>query len=482
MRWWDAGARVRAGLVAANALGLALASEREVRWAALALAAGALLLIVRSLRTGKASGPLVLSRPPARDEAVFLGRGFEWTLETAQETVESGRAAARGESDLWLADPLLDRHLLVVGTTGTGKTRLLELLALQAVARGDAVIVVDPKGDDGLLRRVSGAAGPRFRLFSLPHPGKSVRYNPIGRYRDVREVADRVAALLPASGDALPFRNFAWEIVDTVARELDGKKPVAFRALKRHGIDRPIGPLAARPREHYLKTASALVPLLSKLSSELLSPASGGLSWDEVDRRRDVAYLSLGSLLGAETAGAVAKAALLDLQAYVGARYADGTDSGPIWLFVDELGDVVTESFIHVLNKSRGAGLRVVACVQTLGDLEAALGSEARAMQVLGNMNAVVQFRAPGENDAAVFSRLSGERLFRMRSEGASYEPALFASGFRQVDDFRARFGETSDWREHALVPPWAVVQLPVFHFFARVEGAVFKGRVPVIA
>jgi conjugal transfer pilus assembly protein TraD len=344
------------------------------------------------------------------------------------------------------------------------------------------VVVIDPKGDDALLRRVREAAGPRFRLLSLPHPGKSVRYNPIGRYRDVREVADRVAALLPSSGDALPFRNFAWEIVDTVARHLDGKSPVTFRALKHHAIDRPIGPLASRPREHYLKTASALIPVLSQLSVDLLSPTSGGLSWDAVDRERSVVYFSLGTLLAAQTAAAVAKVALLDLQSYVGARYADARGSGPIWLFVDELGDVATDAFVHLLNKSRGAGLRVVACAQTLGDLEAALGSQARALQVFGNASTVVQFRAPGENDAAVFSRLSGERLLRTRSEGEAYEPALFTSGFRQVDDFRARFGETSSWREHALVPPWALVQLPVFHFFARVDGSVLKGRVPVLA
>lgn len=480
MRWWDAGVRVRAGLVAANALALAFLTGGPVRWAALALAAGTIALVVRPLRRD-ASGPLVLDRPPERENAALLGRGFEWTIEAAQETVETGRPAARSEADLWLPDRMLGQHVLIAGGTGTGKTRLLELLALQAVARGDAVVLIDPKGDEALLRRVGRAAGARLRLFSLPHPGKSVRYNPIGRYRDVREVADRVAALLPASGDALPFRNFGWEIVDTVARELDGRRPLTFQALKRHAIDRPSGPLASRPREHYLKTASALIPLLSKLSSDLLSPPSGGLSWDEVDRERQVAYFSLGSLLAHETASAVAKVALLDLQSYVGARYADGKGTGPIWLFVDELGDVVTEAFVHVLNKSRGAGLRIVACCQTAGDLEAALGSEAKAMQVLGNTSTVVQFRAPGERDAEVFSRLSGTRLLRMSSEGATYEPALFTSGLRDVDDFRARFGETADWKEHALVPPWALVQLPVFGFYARWEGRVFRGRVPVL-
>ena len=326
-----------------------------------------------------------------------------------------------------------------------------------------------------------GCAGDRFRLFSLPHPDRSVRYNPIGRYHDIREVADRVAALLPSSGDALPFRNFGWEIINTAAREMSGKQPITFQTLKRATIDHPIKPLSERPREHYLKMANALIPVLAKLSIPLLCPKDKGLCWDDVDERRLVVYFSLGSLLAGETSSAVAKTALLDLQSYVGARYAYTKGHGPIWLFVDELGDVLTAEFVSLLNKSRGAGLRIVACGQTAADLEAALGSRARALQVLGNANTVIQFRAQSSPDAEIFSEMSGERLIRTHSEASAYEPALLGSGFKTVDDCRARFGETTGWREQAFVPSWSVVQLPTFHFFARWDGRVFRGRVPLL-
>jgi conjugal transfer pilus assembly protein TraD len=481
MRWWDGRARAHAGLAALNAAALAFLAEGALRWAAVGAAVLGAALIAASLRAHRVAPPRVLPRVPGRDGAIYLGRGFEWTLEAAEETLESGRPAARPEGDLFLPDRQLDQHVLILGSTGTGKSRLLELLALQAVERGDAVVVIDPKGDGGLEARVRGAAGDRFRLFSLPHPERSVRYNPVGRYHDVREVADRVAALLPSSGEALPFRNFGWDVLHTAARELHGKQPMTLRNLKRAAIDRPAGPLADRPRDHYLKMASALIPILSKLSAPMLSPDKGGLSWDEVDRNRLAVYFSLGSLLGAESSGAVAKMALLDLASYVGARYAYAKGHGPIWLLVDELGDVVTPEFVGVLNKSRGAGLRIAACAQTAADLEAALGSRARALQVLGNANTVVQFRAQSAPDARVFSEMAGERRLRTRSESASYEPSLFTSGFRSVDDFRARFGESAEWREEPLVPPWAVVQLPVFHYFARGEGRIFRGQVPLL-
>jgi hypothetical protein len=480
MRWWDDGVRVRVLLLALVTGALGWAAGPPFFGPAGASALLLLLLVLRSTGLRRDRGPWRLDGTPRRADGLLIGRGFEWDAGVLQEQIDDGREPARAERELVLPDALLGQHALILGSTGTGKSRLLELLALQAAARGDAVVVVDPKGDAGLERRLRETAGGRFRLVSLPHPERGVPYNPLGCRRDARDVADRVAALLPGAGDALPFRNFGWEIVHTAAKALDGREPLTFRTLKRATIDRPVRPLSERPRDYYLKTASALIPALSKLAIDVLCPAEGGLSWRELDRERQVALLSLGSLQGHESASAVAKAALLDLQAYVGARYAEGAAPRPLWLFIDELGDVATEAFIHLLNKSRGAGMRIVACAQTASDLEAALGDRARALQVLGNVNTVVQFRAPSGPDAEVFSRFTGERLVKLRSESETYEPAIFGSGFRQVDDFRARFGESRSLQALPLVPAWAVVRLPVFHFFARWEGLAYRGRVPL--
>lgn len=480
MRWWDTRARIHAVLAVANALALGFVGAGALRAAALGIAVFGIVLLLRSFRF-RPPAALFLSRIPSVPGGVFVGRGFEWTPEAAQELLDRGQPPWPSDGDLVLPDEALSQHCLILGTTGVGKTRLLELLALQAIGRGDAVIVLDPKGDEVLQRRLAAAAGGRFRLFSLPHPERSVSYNPLRRYRDPREVADRIAGLLPSSGDALPFRNFAWEIVHVAARELHGKKPMTLRNLKRATIDRPVGPLAERPREHHLKLASALIPFLSKLATEQLSPERGGLEWETLDLRRETAYLSLGSLLGFETASAVGRLAVADLLSYVGARYAYGKGRGPIWLFIDELADVASVELISVLNKSRGAGLRVVACAQTIADLEAALGSRARSLQILGNVNTVVNFRAQGSADAELFSQMAGERLLRVTSDSASYEPALLGSGLRTVDDYRAHFAESADRRERPLVPSWALAGLETFHFFGRWGGKVWKGRVGVL-
>jgi hypothetical protein len=84
-------------------------------------------------------------------------------------------------------------HTLVVGATGAGKTVTQARIATEAIARGMAIIVIDPKGDRALrdaLCAAAGAAGAPF-LEWTPY-GPSI-YNPCAR-GSATEVADRVLA------------------------------------------------------------------------------------------------------------------------------------------------------------------------------------------------------------------------------------------------------------------------------------------------
>lgn len=77
-------------------------------------------------------------------------------------------------------------HMLVLGTTRVGKTRLAEVLITQDIRRGNITIVFDPKGDADLLRRMWAEAhragrSEEFYVFHLGWPDISARYNAIGR-------------------------------------------------------------------------------------------------------------------------------------------------------------------------------------------------------------------------------------------------------------------------------------------------------------
>ena len=130
------------------------------------------------------------------------------------------------EQDVWMDIGERVGHTLVLGTTRVGKTRLAEILITQDIRRGDVVIVFDPKGDAGLLRRVcmprpNGPDGTRdFYMFHLGYPQVSARYNAIGSFSRITEVATRIANQLPSEGNSAAFKEFAWRFVNIIARAL----------------------------------------------------------------------------------------------------------------------------------------------------------------------------------------------------------------------------------------------------------------------
>jgi conjugative coupling factor TraD (TOL family) len=124
--------------------------------------------------------------------------------------------------------PLSERvgHTLVMGTTRVGKTRLAEILIEQDIRRGDGpVIVFDPKSDAGLLTRMYMAAKREGReddmyIFHLGFPEISARYNAVGNFSRITEVASRIAGQLSAEGNSAAFKEFAWRFINIVAKAL----------------------------------------------------------------------------------------------------------------------------------------------------------------------------------------------------------------------------------------------------------------------
>jgi conjugative coupling factor TraD (TOL family) len=159
--------------------------------------------------------------------------------------------------------PLGERvgHSLVLGTTRVGKTRLAELFITQDIRRRNAagefevVIVFDPKGDADLLKRMyveakrAGREG-EFYVFHLGWPDISARYNAVGRFGRISEVATRIAGQLSGEGNSAAFREFAWRFVNIIARALVelGQRP-DYLLIQRHVIN--IDALFIEYAQHY---------------------------------------------------------------------------------------------------------------------------------------------------------------------------------------------------------------------------------------
>lgn len=136
-------------------------------------------------------------------------------------------------------------HTLVLGTTRVGKTRLAEILITQDIRRGDVTIVFDPKGDPELMRRIIAECKASGReddliVFHLGFPNISARYNGVGHFSRVTEVATRTSNQLSSGGNSTVFREFFWRFTNIIAQALVslGRRP-DYRQLAMHiqGID-----------------------------------------------------------------------------------------------------------------------------------------------------------------------------------------------------------------------------------------------------
>ena len=510
----------------------------------------------------------------------ILARGLSaraWWIPFSPLSELGGLPALHGvelhEHDVWMNISERVGHTLVLGTTRVGKTRLAEVLITQDIHRGDCVIVFDPKGDTALLRRMVAEASrsgraDAFVLFHLGFPAISVRYNAIGHFSRITEVATRIANQLPSEGNAAAFKEFAWRFVNIIARALValGRRPDYTQVrryindieplfveygqahLKAHG---PVGweaalaALSADTKEknlspalrgrhpkavalsRYLQTledyepvldglasafkydktyfdkiVSSVGPLMEKLTTgpiaALISPnledtadTRPVLEWMDVIRRKGIVYVGLDALTDTTVASAVGNSMFADLVSVAGHLYKHGVSersessviaSGPkppaISLHADEFNELIGDEFVPLLNKAGGAGFQVTAYTQTWSDVEARIGSRAKAGQVAGNFNSLIMLRVKELATAELLTdqlpRVEIHTLTSVSGVDDSSEPG-------SVVDFRSKNEDRLSSTEVPLLTAADLVALPKGQAFALIDGGqLWKIRIPL--
>ncbi len=76
-------------------------------------------------------------------------------------------------------------HIYVIGKTGTGKSTLLETMALQDLARGNGFALIDPHGDlvEHVAARIPQSRQSDVVYFDTPDPAQPYGYNPLRHVR-----------------------------------------------------------------------------------------------------------------------------------------------------------------------------------------------------------------------------------------------------------------------------------------------------------
>ncbi len=221
--------------------------------------------------------------------------------------------------------------------------------------------------------------------------------------------------------------------------------------------------------EHWQRVNSTLPAALMRFRGEreqALCVARPDISFERVFAEREIVYFSLAAMVDRQVAEGLARAIIEDLTAHIGQRYATQQKALPAYLVADEIASFITPSFVDLLNKSRGAGLRCVVIGQSIADLEATLGNKAKADQVLANLNTVIQLRTPSAQDAKAFSERAGQ--VRMSDADATITAGQGSDGARGANVSVATAYQS---RDRDLVPAQALQNLPVAQAFVSGMG-----------
>jgi type IV secretory pathway TraG/TraD family ATPase VirD4 len=393
--------RLASGLLGAN-----LAAIWSARWSARRSSAARLPL------AGARDGGLKRSERSHR----WL-RGDELTLgDDAHGRPVSIRLGGAGEG----------AHTLVVGATGSGKTVTQTWIATHAIARGMAVVVVDPKDDRALreaVRRAARSAGRRF--IEWTPTGPSV-YNPYARGGET-EIADK--ALAGERYTEPHYQRQAQRYLGHAVRVLHGAGvEVSLAGLVRmldpaqlELLARELPPESARVVHDYLDSLTArqhsdLTGVRDRLAimaesdvGPWLDPVTPGAQrFDLLDalRARAVVCFSLRAdsrpLLAQMLGGAIVQ----DLQTVVSALQGHPV---PALVLIDEFSAVSAEHVARLFGRARSAGISLLLGTQELSDLRLP-GHEQLLEQVLGNLTCLIAHRQVVPDSAELIARLAGTR------------------------------------------------------------------------
>ena len=492
---------------------------------------------------------------PGKDRGILLGRGFQWTPGHTQELETFMRDGARPlptgtdmrggypalhavgmpqERPLVLPFSELVGHVLIGGTTRSGKTRLLEVIVAEAIQAPGTVVVIDPKGDAELLIRTASQArrmGREFQFFSPAFPKESKTFNPFSMCQTTTELAARVQALMPGGGSMAKdpfFTEYPLAIIERLgaAQEAVGEKwsieglnavttlvppleeliaKYLHRIVFERGGDK-IPPLDGlkeeyaesgtrdlladaliddhdKPRDHFQKVTANLTPAFRGVTGgdmgRLLSTIPSDMNWNKmVDGSKGkgmVVYFSMSSLMFGEVANRIGRVILQDLIGFLGRRYAydDPAKMSPITILIDEFSNVAYSGFIDALNKGGGARAHFMLAMQSLADPESAMGRDG-AQRVLDNLNTRIWFR------------LTDDRTAKMATEGLGYtnvefEEAGHSMSFGGVGGLVGNTSARMSRVEKPLIRSEWLTAMPRGETLVRLRGENWKARVPLL-
>ncbi len=330
-----------------------------------------------------------------------------------------------------LTDEAANKHTLVLGTTGSGKTVTVCNIVESAIARGIPLIYIDGKGDYDLACRVARCGQDKGRPVSLfAMKGDSVAYNPlaVGGFTSKK---DRIIELREWSEEY--YKKLAEGYLQTVFKVMDACHVPCNLAtlaahldldnlrdlLRSHKTDIPGVKQLMEELDHQDKASKHIESLVAEIhnftASEIgplfkVTENRPTLTLQQVLAENGIAYFCLPALEFPAMSRTLGRLIVNDLKATVAQQL--GSNPKTVYVVFDEFSVFAGDQVLNAITMGRSAGIHAVLSTQSLSDIASGRKENAEHLinQVVSNCNNFILHRQNSADDAEKLAALIGTR------------------------------------------------------------------------
>lgn len=318
------------------------------------------------------------------------------------------------------------RHLYTIGKSGSGKSKLLELLINEDLQNGEGLAVLDPHGDlvDAVLRYV-----PQHRINDvvLLDPSDTefpIAFNPLEKVSEAQKMQVTIGFLQIFK--KLFGSNWSDRLEHvlryTTLALLDSPNTTVLSILKMLTDKNYRQKIVSRIQDSVVKSfwvsefaawsekfdADAITPLLNKVGQFVATnmirnmigqPVTKFNIRELMDNQKILLMKVSKGLLGEENSGLIGAMFITKLyQAAMERADTPEEQRKDFYLYVDEFQNFATDTFAEILSEARKYRLNLTIAHQYMGQL-----SDAVRKTVFGNVGSMVSFRV-GAEDAVILA------------------------------------------------------------------------------
>jgi len=319
-------------------------------------------------------------------------------------------------------------HLYIIGKTGVGKSKLIELLVQSDLKVGNGVILLDPHGD---LAQETLALVPKERIedvvyFDPTDADYPIGFNPmfgVSRFEFKQNIAagfisifKKIFGLNWNERFEHVLRYTVLALLDYPASNILGIPRMLTDNLFRQSVIRYIGdPLVKKFwttefmtwNEQYAN--EAIVPIINRVGQFISNPlirniigqSQSTFSFEEIINggKIFIANLSIGKL-GEENVELLGSMFVTKIWETVMARASIPEEKRKdVFFYIDEFQNFATTTFANILSEARKYHLSLIFAHQYMQQL-----TDQIAAAVIGNVGNIISFRVGGD-DAQILSK-----------------------------------------------------------------------------